>query len=116
MEPIAFYKVLHVFALFVLVAHTFMALANPAPENRKLTLMITGVASLLVLVSGFGMLSREYHNAWPGQWLTVKIVCWLGVSAIAGLAYRRAQLRGTLSFVALLLVLVALVMVFIRPF
>ena len=34
MNPL-FYHILHVFALLVLTAHTFMALANPAPENRR---------------------------------------------------------------------------------
>ena len=33
MNPL-YYSLLHVFALFVLAAHTFMAFANPAPENR----------------------------------------------------------------------------------
>ena len=37
-------------SLLVLTAHTYMAFANPAPENRKRTMMITGIASLLALV------------------------------------------------------------------
>ncbi|HVU17242.1 MAG TPA: hypothetical protein VHD32_09960 [Candidatus Didemnitutus sp.] len=115
MDPI-YYKILHVFALIVLTAHTYMAFANPAPQNRKLTLMITGIAALLMLVSGFGMVSKQYHNVWPGQWLTVKIVCWLGLAALAGLAYRKPHLRGTLSFVGLVLILIALVMVYLKPF
>jgi len=115
MDPI-FYKILHVFALLVLTAHTYMAFANPAPENRKLTLIITGVAALLMLVSGFGLLNKEFHNVWPGQWLTVKLFCWLGFSAVAGLAYRKAHLRGVFSFVGLALLLVALVMVYVKPF
>jgi len=109
------YRILHVFALLVLTAHTYMALANPAPENRKLTLIVTGVAALLMLVSGFGLLHVVYHDQIP-HWIWVKAVCWLGFSALAGLAYRRAQLRGLLSFVGLVLLLVALLMVYARPF
>lgn len=107
-----YYSVLHVFALFVLVAHTFMAFANPAPENRKRTMMITGIATLLVLVSGMGLLAKLHGNQFSG-WVIVKLVCWLGISALAGFAYRRPHLRSTLAAVALLLVLTALVMVYI---
>jgi len=111
-----YYSLLHVFALFVLTAHTFMAFANPEPENRKRTMTITGVAGLLVLVSGFGLLSKVYHNTWPGGWLALKLFCWLGFMALAGMAYRRAHLRGVLSLVGLSLLLLALVMVYFKPF
>lgn len=111
MNPL-YYSLLHVFALFVLSAHTFMAFANPAPENRKRTMMITGIASLLVLVSGFGLLSRLHNNQFEG-WVIVKIVAWLGLSALAGIVYRRPHLRGTLALVALILTLAALFAVYI---
>lgn len=114
MNP-SFYYILHVFSLIVLTAHTFMALANPAPENRKRTMMITGIASLLMLISGFGLLAKVYPHQLPG-WAIVKLVCWLAYSALAGLAYRKAHLRGVLSFIGLSLVLVALVMVYLKPF
>lgn len=107
-----YYYLLHIFALFILAAHTFMAFANPAPENRKRTMMITGIASLLVLVSGFGLLAKLHANQFSG-WVIVKLVCWLGLSALAGIAYRRPHLRGVLSTVALALILVALVMVYV---
>jgi uncharacterized membrane protein SirB2 len=114
MNP-SFYHILHVFALLVLTAHTFMALANPAPENRRRTMMITGIASLLLLVSGFGLLARLHGNQFSG-WVVVKLFCWLGFTALAGLAYRKAHLRGMLSFIGLTLLLVALVMVYLKPF
>src|SRR4051812_35236890 len=114
MNP-SFYHLLHLFSLFVLTAHTYMAFANPAPENRKRTLMITGIAGLLVLVSGFGLMARLYNNHLAG-WMVVKLVCWLGLMALGGLAYRKAHLRGLLSFIGLTLILVALVMVYLKPF
>jgi uncharacterized membrane protein SirB2 len=110
----SFYHILHVFSLFVLTAHTYMAFANPAPENRKWTLIVTGVASLLVLGSGMGMVATIYANHFAG-WMVVKLVCWLGFSALAGLAYRKSHLRGLFSFLGLALLLVALVMVYLKP-
>ncbi|MBP9912521.1 MAG: SirB2 family protein [Opitutaceae bacterium] len=113
MNP-AFYHLLHIFALLVLTAHTFMAFANPDPASRKQTLIITGIASLLMLVSGFGLLAKLYANHFSA-WVIVKLVCWIGLSALAGIAYRRPQLRGKLALIALSLLLIALVMVYFQP-
>lgn len=110
-----YYYLLHLFSLFVLTAHTFMAFANPDPANRKQTMIITGIASLLVLVSGFGLLAKIHANQFSG-WVIVKFVCWLGLSALAGIAYRRPHLRGALAAIALGLILVALAMVYVLRF
>ena len=75
-------------------------------------MIITGIASLLVVISGGGLLAKLYPGQFPG-WVIVKLVCWLGLSALAGIAYRRPHLRGTLATVALLLTLTALVMVYV---
>ena len=115
MERLPYYQLLHIFSLLVLTAHTFMAFAHPAPENRRRTLMITGIAALLMLVSGFGMLAIEKIPVVTG-WVIVKLFCWLGLSALAGLAYRRPHLRGMFSLVALVLLLVAVFMVVFKPF
>jgi uncharacterized membrane protein SirB2 len=111
MNPL-YYYLLHLFSLFVLTAHTFMAFANPDPVNRKQTMIITGIATLLVLVSGFGLLAKLHANQFEA-WVIVKLVCWLGLSALAGIAYRRPHLRGVLAAIALGLILVALFMVYI---
>ena len=114
MNP-TYYYLLHIFSLFVLTAHTFMAFANPLPENRKKTMMITGIAGLLALVGGFGLLAKLHPGTFPG-WAIVKLVCWLGLMALAGIVYRRPHLRSGLAFTGLSLILVALVMVYVRPF
>ncbi|HEY4247691.1 MAG TPA: hypothetical protein VGM64_12595 [Lacunisphaera sp.] len=115
MDRLPYYHLLHLFALFVLTAHTFMAFGNPDPVNKKRTMIITGVASLLVLFSGFGMLHLLAIPFATG-WVIVKFVCWLGLSSLAGVVYRRAHLRGLLSMISLLLILTAVYMVYFRPF
>ena len=115
MERLPYYHILHLLSLIVLTAHTFMAFANPAPENRKRTMIITGIASLLLFVSGFGMLTVLKISFSTG-WVLVKFVCWLGLSALAGMAYRKSHLRGVLSIVALALIVVSLFMVYLKPF
>ncbi len=115
MERLPYYHILHVFALLVLTAQTFLAFGNPDPAGRKRTMMITGIATLLIFISGFGML-HILSVPFSTGWVLVKFVAWLGLSALAGIAYRRPELRGTLSFIALVLLLVALVMVYLKPF
>jgi uncharacterized membrane protein SirB2 len=110
-----FYLLLHIFSLLVLTAHTYMAFANPDPANKKATMIITGVASLLMLVSAGGLMAKM-HYSWASGWVIVKLVCWFGFSALAGMAYRKAHLRGVLSLIGLTLLLVALVMVIFKPF
>ena len=113
MDPV-YYKILHVFSLLVLTAWTFAAFANPAPETRRQTLIVTGIASLLMLISGFGMVAKLYggHLA---CWMIVKIVCWLLFSVLAGVAYRRPHLRGKFALIGFSALLIALVMVYMRP-
>ena len=115
MERLPYYQLLHILSLIVLTAHTFMAFANPVPENRRRTLMITGIAALLMLGSGFGMLALSKIPFLTG-WVLVKFFCLIGLSALAGVAYRRPHLRGALSTLALVLIAVAVVMVLFRPF
>lgn len=115
MERLPYYHVLHLLSLFILTAHTFMAFGNPDPANRKRTMMITGIASLLVLVSGFGML-HLLNIPYSSGWLIVKFFCWIGLSSLAGIAYRRSHLRARLSFIGLVLIVTAVTMVYFRPF
>lgn len=114
MERLPYYQLLHLLSLIVLTAHTFMAFANPAPENRRRTMMVTGIAALLMFISGFGMLAVQKIPFATG-WVIVKLVCLIGFSGLAGFAFRRVHLRGTLSLVALGLIAVAVTMVYFRP-
>lgn len=112
MSPI-FYYILHVSSILVLTGYTFYAFGAPV-ETRKRVMMITGIASLLALIAGFGLKAKLGYG-FPG-WLIVKIVCWLGLSALAGFGYRRRGAAGVLGIVAVLLMIVAIIMVYAKPF
>jgi hypothetical protein len=108
------YYVLHVVSLLALTIVTFQAFAAPDPAKRKRTLAIAGVLSLLMLTGGFGLLARLKYG-WP-TWLLVKLGCWLWLSAAAGIAYRRRDAASTLSVITFVTLVIAVVMVYLKPF
>jgi hypothetical protein len=107
------FLILHLSSVIVLLGYTFYAFAAP-PETRKRVLMITGIAALLVIMSGFAMLGR-LHLGFPG-WAVVKFVCLLGLASIAGIAYRRRAQADLFMMVAFVLAITAVAMVYVRPF
>lgn len=114
MSP-SFYHVIHVFSLAALIGYSFYAFALPAPETKKRVMMVTGIASLLMLVAGFGLIHAMGYSMKSG-WIWVKFACWLGLSALPGLAYRRREKAGLFIVIALVLVLIAVAMVYYKPF
>ena len=105
--------ILHVLSALGLVGTIFYACAG-APERRKKLLMWSGIASALVFLTGFRMWQGVFHFA--GGWAIVKLVCWLGLSGLAGIAYRRQAKTGLWITLALVLAAIALVMVYLKPF
>jgi hypothetical protein len=64
------------------------------------------ILSLIVLTA---------HTFMAFGWVIVKLVCWLGLASLAGIVYRKAHLRGLLSYIALACIAVAVTMVYFRP-
>jgi uncharacterized membrane protein SirB2 len=97
----------------ILLGYTFYGFAAAA-ETRKRVLMITGVMSILMLVSGIGLL-HKLALGFPG-WAVVKLVCWLGLSALGGMAYRRRAQANGFMLLGFALAIVAIAMVYLKPF
>jgi len=107
------YHLMHVASGFLLVALTFQAFAAPFPERRRATMIATGVLALLMLTGGFGLLARMNYG-W-GSWVFIKVGCWLVVSALAGVAFRRPHLAKPLTLVTTAAVLIAVWAVYWKP-
>ena len=67
---------------------------------------LSHLPQVVMLVGGFGLVARVYGNQWE-SWMFVKIACWLGLSALAGIAYRKPGKAGGLMLLGTVLVLVA---------
>jgi hypothetical protein len=108
---IATYHVLHVLSLIILTGGAFYAFAG-SPDTRKRVLMITGIASLVQLISGVGLWHKMGLSV--SAWLIVKLVCWLALSALAGIGYRQRGKAGLFMVIILGVVLLALIAVYYR--
>jgi len=105
--------VIHVFSAIIMVATVFLATAGSANSKKKV-MMWSGIATLLALLTGIRMWQAIYD--FTGIWPIVKLVCWLGLSAFAGIAYRKREKAGLWINLSLILTAIALVMVYVRPF
>ena len=109
------YHFLHVFSVFLLLRFTFKAFAAPRPELKSRTMMVTGILSLVVVVAGFGLLSKLGYSFLSG-WVIIKFVAWLGIAAMGGIVFRQPSKAGIFGLIVTVLVGVAVYAVYFKPF
>ncbi len=107
------YSLVHVASAFLLVGVTFKAFASPDASQKRQVMMLAGIFSLLMLVGGFGLIAKLNYG-FP-LWIVIKVLCWLGLSAMAGLAYRMPDKRPALVMTTRVLVILAVYCVYYRP-
>lgn len=107
------FHIVHLAALFSLVAVTAAAFSSPMAEKRKVCLMLSGIFSLLVLLTGFGLLGILKLGV-PG-WSLVKLLCWLVLPVLSGLVFRKPELVRSYWVVTAVSVAIALTMVSLKP-
>ncbi len=104
-----FYKILHYLSILTMVS---MAACNfLSNDQSKLTKILTGVFSLLLLVSGMGLLARVgvSHGSGFPAWVNIKLGVWLLLAAGIPILNKRVQnKRRPVFFGLLFLVFIAL--------
>lgn len=108
------YRVIHVFAVILLAGLAFAAFANPAKTSKRKVLMASGICSLLALIAGFGLVAKLGIPFPFPAWILVKLFCWLGLSAMAGIAYRQPKKIPWLAGISIVLLLLAICLVYYR--
>jgi hypothetical protein len=97
--------------------HAANAGTRDASLTRRLVSASHGIALLLVLVGGFGMLARlglAAHGL-PG-WIWAKLVIWVTFAALIALPYRRPQLARAVFVTLPILAVVAGLLALTKPF
>lgn len=82
---------------------------------RKLGSMTSGIGLLLILIAGFGMISKLGHS-FTAPWLILKMIIWLALGGVIVLINRKPALAKTLWWSILGLGTVAAVMVYFIRF
>jgi hypothetical protein len=112
---LAAYKVLHILGVVFLFTGFGALLATAWPGGkgndvpaalRKRSGLTHGVALLIVLVSGFGMLAKigvGHDGAGWGLWIWLKLAIWLALGAVIVVARRQPRLAPMLWFLLPLL-------------
>ncbi len=117
MSPL-FYQFLHVFSIIMLTGFTLYVAANPQKHSKRKMMIVTGVFSLLALVAGSALVTKLYSSfpgkGWLQGWVIAKIVIWLLLSAMAGMAYRKS--KSLVVSAVVLLAAAGVYMVYLRPF
>ena len=111
---IQLYQIVHIFSVILMTAVTFSALTSPRPENRRRSMMWSGILAVVALVTGFGLLAR-LGLAMQG-WVIVKLSCWLGLTLLTSLAYRQPGQGRSLAVLTLIAVFLAVSMAVMKPF
>ncbi len=98
--PYEVYKIIHIFGVILLFAslgglavHAINGGDKASNSARKLVMISHGLASLLVLVAGFGLLARLGGMSWPFPlWVWLKLGIWLLMGALLALPYKMPHL------------------------
>ena len=119
MDP-NFYQVLHIIGIsMVFLGYgALLARSMAAPENvsvRKLGSITSGIGLLLILVAGFGLISKLGHS-YTETWILVKFVIWLLLGGLIVLINRKPQLAMLLWCLLIALSATAAIMVYVVRF
>jgi hypothetical protein len=119
------YKIVHYVGLFLLVASLSAGLARltapgvgwetPDPWTRRLG-AVHGIALLLVLTGGFGMLARlDVTGSLPG-WIWAKLTIWVVLGGLLALGRRRREWAPALLAGVPALAVLAGIIALTKPF
>lgn len=95
-----------------------LARSMAAPDNvpvRKLGSITSGIGLLLILVAGFGLISKLGYS-FASSWLIVKMVIWLALGGLIVLINRKPQLAVILWWLLIALAATAAIMVYVVRF
>lgn len=119
MDPI-FYQVLHIIGIIMVFLGygALLARSMASPENvsvRKLGSITSGIGLVLILVAGFGLISKLGHS-FTDAWLIVKMIIWLALGGLIVLINRKPQLAVILWWLLIALGATAAIMVYVVRF
>ena len=122
MFSISLYKLIHLFGIFLLFSSLggacALAMGGNETSTGRATLLVRvlhGVALVVILLGGFGMLAKlDFAGGWP-LWVWTKMAVWVLLGASAVVIRRAGRQAGVLLFVIPLLGAVAAYLALFKP-
>lgn len=106
MVPYAAYKVMHIVGVMLLllsIGGYIILSMNGTQRGKRLALITHGIAVLIILVAGFGLMARlGYITGWP-VWIWFKLGIWVMLTSIIIFIKKYPQFSAILWFVVPLL-------------
>lgn len=93
MIPYQFYKVLHFFSIFVFIVSSSLLLL--VPDRARFFNALSGVAALLILTAGMGLMARLGGGFQP--WIVAKMVIWFLVTGFIHFMAKRFPHKAQLA-------------------
>ena len=122
--PYVVYKLMHFLGIFMLITtlaatsmHVLRGGSRADNPYRRILGAIHGVAALLILTGGFGMLARldVMHGALP-NWVFVKLAIWVTLAAAMMVSYLGRGYARALLVVVPVLAMAAGAVALYKPF
>lgn len=114
----AFYKVIHIVSI-VLFFVLYMSASLKSKQSIKKEIIFTGVALLLILVSGFGLVAKigiAHGSSWP-YWIMLKLMIWAVIGMSGHIVLKRYfEKSGKVFWIFMLLLLLASYLANYKPF
>ena len=109
-----FYKILHLAGLVTLFA-SLGALTVVQSDKRKPFMALHGIAAVVMLVAGFGLLARlQLMKSWD-VWIYGKLIIWLALGATPVILRRKPNLALPVLIVSILLGAAAAFLAITKP-
>jgi uncharacterized membrane protein SirB2 len=96
------YKIIHLVSLFALFTSFSVSLFGS--QKSKFFKIFAGIATILVLVSGMGLMARSgigHGTGWP-LWIKMKFVIWGIVAVIIPIMIKRLPSLSTFTYVLMM--------------
>lgn len=118
--PAYIYHILHVVGILMVFMGYGALLARSLSGStdlsvKKLGSITSGIGLLLILIAGFGLISKMGYPFHAG-WIIVKLLIWLGLGGLIAIINRKPDCAGKLWWILIALGAIAAVMVYARPF
>ena len=109
-----FYKVLHLAGL-VTIFTSLGALAFVPGDRRKPLMMMHGIATVVMLVAGFGLLARLGLVGNLGPWVYGKLAIWLAIGAVPVVLRRKPDMAVIMLLVSIALGAISAYLAIFKP-